>query len=55
MRVDERQYDETDDERDRRLEELNDEVHPVLELVQHPDLEEEPAQAKRAHYPPTAE
>src|SRR5439155_7117947 len=54
VRVDEREDDEPGADLDQRLQELDEEVDAVLELVQHPDLEVEPADANGVH-PPTAE
>ncbi len=56
VRVDEREHDEARHHLDERLEQAHEEVHAVLELVQHTDLEKEPGDSQRAHrYPPTAE
>src|SRR6185436_4760009 len=54
VRVDEREHHEPRHECDRRLQERHEEVHAVLELVEHAELEEEPADPDRVH-PPTAE
>ena len=54
VRVHEREHHEPGPDLDQRLEELHEEVDAVLQLVEHPDLEVEPAHAKRVHAP-TAE
>ena len=55
VRVDERQHDEPGHERDRHLEERDEEVDAVLELVQDAELEVEPARLCSAFIQPTAE
>src|SRR5207244_12719625 len=49
-----REHDESRADLDQRLEERYEEVDPVLELVEHADLQVQPADAKRVH-PPTPE